>query len=260
MIQEEFARGVVEIIKDDPSVIGLAAGGSWISNELDQFSDLDLILVTDKKVSGDQQQMLSYANRFGKLLSAFTGEHVGEPRLLICLYDDPLLHVDIKFLVPEELATRIENPVILFERDGKLSSLIHSTQPSWPYCDYQWIEDRFWTWIHYGAQKAGRGEYFEALNFLGDLRAMVLSPLLLHKNNQLPRGLRKVETQLSAEDLAELKTTIAEYDIQSIIKAIDHTIRIYRQLRKELFKDVTLQEPAEKRSTEYWGQVKQRLL
>jgi hypothetical protein len=79
--------------------------GSWITRELDNYSDLDLILVTKDKLA-DKQEMLAYAHRLGDLLSAFTGEHVGEPRLLICLYSDPLLHVDIKFLTLDELSPR----------------------------------------------------------------------------------------------------------------------------------------------------------
>jgi predicted nucleotidyltransferase len=98
MIQKEFADKTAQILKDDKNVIGLAVAGSWLTNEIDEFSDLDLILVTQNKVSGDKQKMLDYAKRFGQLLSGFTGEHVGEPRVLICLYDNPLLHVDIKFL------------------------------------------------------------------------------------------------------------------------------------------------------------------
>jgi hypothetical protein len=96
MIQVEFANKVVEILKTDKSVIGLSVAGSWLTNELDEFSDLDLILVTKEKISDDKSKMLEYANHLGKLLSGFTGEHVGEPRVLICLYDNPLLHVDIK--------------------------------------------------------------------------------------------------------------------------------------------------------------------
>ncbi|MER7057532.1 MULTISPECIES: hypothetical protein [unclassified Streptomyces] len=32
--------------------------------------------------------------------------------------------------------------------------------------DLQWIEDRFWIWVHYGATKLGRGELFEVNGFL----------------------------------------------------------------------------------------------
>ena len=49
MIQKLFAERAVEILKKDASVIGLTVGGSWLSEELDEYADLDLILVTKKK-------------------------------------------------------------------------------------------------------------------------------------------------------------------------------------------------------------------
>ncbi|MDD3080253.1 MAG: hypothetical protein PHH37_14295 [Paludibacter sp.] len=98
MIQKEFANSIVGKIKSDPNVLGLAAGGSWITNDMDKYSDLDLVLVTEIKLSDSKQKMIDFASGLGHLLSAFTGEHVGEPRLLICMYDDPFLHVDIKFM------------------------------------------------------------------------------------------------------------------------------------------------------------------
>lgn len=68
---------------------------------MDEFSDLDLVLVPKEKVSNDKPEMPDYAKRFGPFLSGFTGEHVGEPRVLICLYGEPLLHVDVKFVTFE---------------------------------------------------------------------------------------------------------------------------------------------------------------
>jgi hypothetical protein len=260
MIQKQFAANITGIIKKDESVIGLAAAGSWISNELDEFSDLDLILVTKEKISHDKNLMLSYAVRFGDLISAFTGEHVGEPRVLICLYDDPLLHVDIKFLTTDEFQQRVEDPVILFERDGQLSNIISNTKAEWPSRSQQWIEDRFWTWIHYGALKLGRGEYFEAYDFLGDLRINVLSPLLLEKNKKPPRGLRKVERYLQPEDLEKLRSTIASYDPVSITRAIENSITLYKQIRKDLFSpEIILQTKAEEKAMEYFEGIKAKI-
>ena len=68
MIQKEFADKIVEIIKADSSVIGLAAAGSWITNEMDEFSDLDLVLVTGEKISDSKDKMLEYANNIAFLL------------------------------------------------------------------------------------------------------------------------------------------------------------------------------------------------
>jgi predicted nucleotidyltransferase len=235
MIQSQFAEKITAIVKNDTSVTGLAVAGSWLTNEIDDYSDLDLILVTTEKVSHDKNKMLAYAHQYGELLTAFTGEHVGEPRLLICLYNNPLLHVDIKFLTIAEFRTRIETPFLLFDRDGQLQKAIDETDAKFPYPDYQWIEDRFWTWVHYALLKIGRGEYFEALDFFGFLRYLVLGPLLHIKNNNLPRGVRKVETSLPGKDLEQLKSTLAEYNKESLLKALENAVALYRALRLELF-------------------------
>lgn len=55
MIQKQFAQNAVEKVKDNPQVLGLAAGGSFITNELDEFSDLDLILVIKEKIAGQKK-------------------------------------------------------------------------------------------------------------------------------------------------------------------------------------------------------------
>ena len=162
MIQKEFAKNAVEVLKNDDSVIGITAGGSWLTDELDEYSDLDLILVTKDKVAGNKEKMISYAGKMGNLLNAFTGEHVGDPRVLICLYDNPLLHVDIKFLTPEEFHKRVEDPFILHDTEDQLKNIIEKTEAKFPTPGFQWMEDRFWTWVHYDLVKIGRGEYFEA--------------------------------------------------------------------------------------------------
>ena len=259
MIQQDFAYRVAELVKKDDAVIGLAAGGSWISNEIDEYSDLDLILITEIKIAGDKEKMMGYARRFGDLISGFTGEHVGEPRVLICLYDNPLLHVDIKFLTLPELYDRVENPAVLFERNKQLSEIINSTNAVWPQPDFQWIEDRFWTWVHYACLKIGRGELMEAFDFLSFLRMTVLSPLLQVKNNKQARGLRRVETALSLSDLENLKITIAQYNKTSLLKALENLVSIYKSLRRKLYSENIIQQgKAEKLSLQYLKKIKNK--
>jgi len=256
MIQQQFAKRVAALLENDPNVTGLAVAGSWITNEIDPYSDLDLILVTREPVAGNKAAMLDYAGRFGKLLNAFTGEHVGEPRLLICLYDDPLLHVDIKFLTLPEFHARVEDPAILLDREGALAGVITATTAVWPYPDYQWLEDRFWTWVHYIAAKLGRGEYFEALDSLGFLRARVLAPLMQVKNGLRPKALRKLENELPAADMDDLIATVTDYDPAAMMDALAHCVRIYKALRAQLFpSDIKLHITTEERSMAYLQQV-----
>lgn len=233
-------------------MIGLAAGGSWITNELDDYSDVDLVLVTQHKIGGDKASMMAYAEKFGLLLNAFTGEHVGEPRLLICLYDHPLLHVDIKFVTLEEFEHRVETPVLLLDKEGQLQQVLDNTISTYPYPDLQWIEDRFWIWIHYTLLKAGRGEYFEALESIGFMRNIVIGPLLHIKNGNLPRRLRRVEMHLPATDVDALKGTLAQYNKASIMDALRQMINMYLTLRSN---DIVHQQASEARVMAYFDEL-----
>lgn len=259
MIQQAFANNAKAILAPDDNVIGLAVAGSWLTHEIDEFSDLDLILVTKQQVSGDKNRMFDYAKRLGHFLSGFTGEHVGEPRLLICLYDNPLLHVDIKFLTLNEFRSRIETPTLLLDKNGQLEAVINNSQATFPYPDYQWIEDRFWIWIHYALLKVGRGEYLEAYDFLAFLRMAVFGPLLHIKNDSLPRGVRKVETVLAGADFAHLKSTLPSYDRQSILDSLRNAVSLYRQLRTELYPgNVQLQNETDQKVMDYFVEIERR--
>lgn len=259
MVQHEFANKAMTILEPDDNVIGLAVAGSWLTKEIDEFSDLDLILVTKQKISGDKNLMLDYAKRLGDFLSGFTGEHVGEPRVLICLYNNPLLHVDIKFLTLDEFHSRIETPTLLIDKNGQLERAINNSQAKFPYPDYQWIEDRFWTWTHYALLKIGRGEYFEAYDFFGFLRMVVFGPLLHIKNHSLPRGVRKLETELTDEDLNKLKLTIPNYNRKSLLDSLRNAVSLYRQLRTSLFDDkVLLQKDTEQKVMLYFEEIENR--
>lgn len=256
MIQREFAEKAKAILEPDDNVIGLAVAGSWLTNEIDEFSDLDLILVTKNKVSNDKNLMLGYAKKLGNFLSGFTGEHVGEPRVLICLYDNPLLHVDIKFVTLDEFHSRVETPMLLIDKNGQLEKAISNSEAKFPYPDYQWIEDRFWTWTHYALLKIGRGEYLEAYDFMGFLRMVVFGPLLHIKNGNLPRGVRKVEANLESSDFDKLKLTIPTYYRYSLLYSLRNAVSLYRQLREELFdNNVILLNETDKKVMIYFDEI-----
>lgn len=167
------------------------------------------------------------------------------------------MHVDIKFLTLDEFYTRIETPTILLDKSGQLEAALNHSQAKFPYPDYQWIEDRFWTWIHYALLKIGRGEYLEAFDFMGWLRMVVLGPLLHIKNNNLPRGVRKVEKDLSQSDFEKLKQTIPNYDRQSLLESLKNAVLLYRKLRTTLFSDeIRVQPDTEDKVMTYFKEIK----
>lgn len=127
-----------------------------------------------------------------------------------------------------------------------------------PQPDLQWIEDRFWIWVHYGAGKIGRGELFEALDFLAFLRGQVLGPLALQSAGARPSGVRWLER--AAPDLAAaLTATVATYEASSIAAALDAAIAIYRRPRHRL-RDGSLQvrADAERAAVAYLADVSRR--
>lgn len=159
------------ILKNDSRILGIAAGGSYISGEMDEFSDIDLVIaVADSDFKAVMDDRFKIIEKLGRVLSAFTGEHVGEPRLVICLYGSPLLHVDFKFVSIKDIAERVEDPVILWERDNAITNGLRFGEAKFPLPSLQWIEDRFWVWVHYVATKIGRNEIFEAIETISFLR------------------------------------------------------------------------------------------
>jgi hypothetical protein len=211
---------------------------------MDDHSDLDLVIAVEPMhedaVQGDRRTI---AGSLGPLLAAFTGEHVGAPRLLICLYGPPLLHVDLKFVALPDAAHRVDECVVLWERDGRLSAALATEPAAYPAPDLQWIEDRIWPWVHYLAGKIARGELFETLDGLGFVRARVLGPLLLQRQGAQPNGVRRLETAAPAA-VAALRATIADHDADSCVRALAATIALYRELR-----DASANAPLVRRST-----------
>ncbi len=231
-VQRGVLRDVVAGLRQTPDLVGVAAGGSFISGNLDEFSDLDLVVVTDPaKWTEAPDRRRALAASLGPLLAAFTGEHVGEPRLLICLYGPPLVHVDLKFVTPDALALRVENPIVLWDRDGRLRAALRTGVVRYPAPDAQWIEDRFWIWVHYVASKIGRGELFETLDSLGYLRARVLGPFILEEAAAQPNGVRRIEREAPAR-ARELEATIARHEAGDCLRALRATIALYRGLRE----------------------------
>lgn len=240
-----FLKRAMPRLEADLRVQGVAAGGSWTHGGMDAWSDLDLLIVsaaTDHpSVMLDREKIV---HGLGPVLSCFPGDHVGEERLLICLFDDPLLHVDLKFVTLQDLSQRIENPVVLWERASALTAALGTARPHYPIPDPQWIEDRFWVWLHYGTDRLARGELFEVLDLLSWLRARVLGPLALMRHGKLPQGVRRLE-QNAPEDLAEMKSTVATHDSVSCGKALVACAQLYNKLREAVQAPITRRAEAE---------------
>jgi predicted nucleotidyltransferase len=219
--------------QEDARLSAILAGGSLLHGGFDEHSDLDLIIVAN---DGDYDSVMQTRRRFaescGDLLAAFSGEHVGEPRLLICLYGPDAIHVDLKFVTTDSFQTLIERPTILWSRDAELEGIIESADVNWPNHPPEWFEQRFWIWVHHGATKIARGELYEAIGMLSFIREQVLGPLIHEAEGRPQRGVRRLETESPSQSKA-MKVTLALHSHESVLAALRATVSIYQTLTSQ---------------------------
>jgi hypothetical protein len=254
-----FLEPALVRLQGDARLVGVAAAGSFARAAVDEHSDIDLLVAVEAPHFDDVlRERSAIAQSLGPLLAAFTGEHVGEPRLLICLYGPPLLHVDLKFVALPDAVHRVDECVVLWERGGQLRATLGAGRAIYPAPDLQWIEDRIWTWVHYLAGKIARGELFETLDGLGYVRARVLGPLALQLEGAQPNGVRRVESTAPGY-VAALRATVAVHDAASCTRALHATVALYRELRERSANAMlTRRSAAEAASLQYLDQIDTR--
>jgi hypothetical protein len=233
-LHSEFVGRVRNEVERDERLIALLAGGSYVHGGFDEHSDLDFVVIVDEDAYGEvMASRRQFAERIGGLLAAFTGEHVGEPRLLICLYGPPLLHVDLKFATAADLDRRVERPAVLFARDPEwIQARLDAAAIAWPDASPDWFEQRAWIWLHYGATKLARGELFEAIGMLAFFREQVLGPMCHRRAGRPQRGVRRIEA-LDAHSTERLAATIPDCNAASVQKAFLAATDLYVELRAD---------------------------
>lgn len=230
----EFIERVRNEVQHDRRLTALLAGGSYIHGGFDEHSDLDfVVVVADESYSEVMASRNEFAQRVGDLLAAFTGEHVGEPRLLICLYGPPLIHVDLKFVTASDLGRLVERPAVVFARTPEqVDSWLDSATIAWPNASPEWFEQRAWIWLHYGATKLARGELFEATGMLAFFRDQVLGPMLHRRAGRPQRGVRRIEA-FGGPSVGQLADTMATLDPESVRRAFRRAVDMYLDLRAD---------------------------
>lgn len=231
---EDFRSRLVTVLAADDRVEAVLEAGSNAVGMGDRYSDLDMVIVaTEDDYQALLADRLSLAHSFGSLISSFSGEHVGEPRLLICLFGiehgDMLLHVDLKIIRRGDLVHRVDDPRVLFDHAQACGPLMLERPAVWPERDPQWFEDRVWLWLHYAAGRAARGEVFEAIEAITFIRGQVLGPMLARAAGQPQRGVRRIEhIPGAAEALSRTHAMPIRADMRRALLA---TSELYGSLR-----------------------------
>ncbi len=80
----QFLVKAISILRRDERIAGIAVAGSLAEGGADAFSDVDLVVAVEPEFHGAvMNERRDIAAMLGRLVASFTGEHVGEPRLLV---------------------------------------------------------------------------------------------------------------------------------------------------------------------------------
>ncbi len=253
-----LVEAAIATARADPRVVGLAVGGSGAVGAMDEFSDMDFVVVYRDDPTPDLlRDAPAFAASLGPLLSSFSGEHVREPRLLLCLYGPPPFRVDLKFVADKDLDHRIEDGRLLWQREGALDAALSRVPALWPPVDPQWMEDRFWIWVHNGATKIGRGEFFACLEELAFLRRVVFAPLIARGRGHRANGVRRIE-QIAPDLVPAMEATIGAHTASGCVKALLAAVDLYQRLCGET-PEVVHRTGAESASLAYLAEIEARL-
>ncbi|MDR2531151.1 MAG: hypothetical protein LBC65_06390 [Oscillospiraceae bacterium] len=123
--QQLFINRALPVLRRDARVLGVALGGSYGNREaMDEFSGLDFVVAVNPADMDDvRASMGELAALLGPLLACFPAVHIHMPDLLICMYDDPIIHVDLDFVPADAVLARADQLVVLHERDGAMTAL-----------------------------------------------------------------------------------------------------------------------------------------
>jgi len=222
--------------KERDGILGMVIGGSFASGQADEYSDLDLQLVVEE-AGFDRAvgQLREIADAAGRVVAAFTAEHVGLPEMLIVLFDD-LIHADFQPVLLARLSQRNAGlpALVLWEHHGTVSAaLTGEPRPEDPSRELAWFEGRMWTWSWYIQTKVMRGELYEALDGLQYVRTKVLFKLLSVHRGELGSGSRRAEQRLG-QWADRFSATVPALTKQSIMTALREAMRLYADLADPL--------------------------
>ena len=253
--QQLFINKALPILKKDKRILGVALGGAYARGTLDEYSDLEFIIaVNPPDFAAVMSEKEEIAASIGNLLAAFPATHIQKPDFLICMYSDPVMHVDLNFYPLDKVGDRMEETVIQYEQKTLLSDEYAKTEVRIPEQNLQWYEDRFWIWVHYIANKIGRDELFDAIEGLSFLRKQVLGPMILVKNGFPPLGVREIERNCPAE-MPRLVNTLATHDRKGCLRALKAATDLYIYLRGFNVSSVQRSEAAEKKALQYLNYI-----
>ena len=131
---------------------------------------------------------------------------------------------------------RWDGCVVFKDTDGRLGAVVARSEARGPHRpsaeDLAELNQKFWTWCWYAFGKIERGELWEALDGLHNIRGLVLVPLLLDWTAERRReGYRRLERKTNQEQASRLSATLAPMRARALHAALRAEVELFRELR-----------------------------
>ncbi|MCP3099685.1 hypothetical protein LZ198_12485 [Myxococcus sp. K15C18031901] len=228
-IRARFLDGAVRAWSTDARLLGVARADGHRPTYIDGTRELVLVLVCrDEALAGVLAERLDLAKAAGPLLQAFSEDS----RRLTCLYDRPLIHVELDFATLTELGHLEGKTSVVWEHSGALTARLErpmSGPDDAP--PPHWFEGRFWVWVHQAACMAQQRRVFDCITLLGTLREQVLVPMLRAVVRAPPRTLLSELGTRLPPDGPQFEDTVARPVPEDCGRALHATVGIYDLLR-----------------------------
>lgn len=238
--QAAVLRRAVEYFERDERVTALVLSGSLASGEADRWSDVDLYIVADEHFDAVFSERQHAAAGVGEPMAQFTVlGRPGQSSDHIVLYSD-LVKLDLMYYRASELEPhrRWANALVLKDVWGALSKVKERSRrvAVAPLSDDELLrlDQQFWVWTWYTFGKIMRGEHWEALNALHEIRSAAVVPLLLTLAEQHDEGYRRLESKLPDQRDA-IARTVASLDPVRQHDALKHAVSLFTAARDALF-------------------------
>jgi hypothetical protein len=182
----------------------------------------------------------------------------------IVLYEGPV-KFDFMYLRESDLGPhpRWDGCVVFKDTDGRLVAVVARSEalgPPRPSAEDLWeLNQKFWTWCWYAFGKIERGELWEALDGLHNIRGLVLVPLLDWTAERRREGYRRLERETNQEQASRLSATLAPMRARALHAALRAEVELFRELRAAVLEryslsiDLAHEEVLESEMSRRWG-------
>jgi predicted nucleotidyltransferase len=246
--QQALLQRFLEACQDNPRVVAAFLGGSFARGAADEYSDLDIYVVTADEAYDDFiAERTSFMQRLGRPVFLEDFNAFGFD-MLIFTFDDGV-EGELAF-APESNFEHIHGGAfrVLADKkgllEGKVFPLLVSTKEQQVKTLHQ-LTYWFWEDLSHFITGMSRGQLWLAYSYIEQTRRKCVNLAhLRHDFTAEPGGYAKVEREVPEAQLQALETTFCPIERQAMLRAAQTIVGVYKEIAVPLADEHGIAYPA----------------